>query len=30
MDYCMSSTVATMMLDGITRKHTLKLIEKRA
>jgi glycogen debranching enzyme len=24
-DYCMSSTLLTMMLDGLTRKHTLKL-----
>jgi putative isomerase len=24
-DYCMSSTLVTMMLDGLTRKHTLKL-----
>lgn len=27
-DYCMSSTLVTMMLDGLTRKHTLKLREK--
>jgi len=24
-DYCMSSTLVTIMLDGLTRKHTLKL-----
>ena len=24
-DYCMSSTLVTMMLDGLTRKHTLRL-----
>jgi glycogen debranching enzyme len=24
-DYCMSCTLATMMLDGLTRQHTLKL-----
>lgn len=24
-DYCMSSTLVTMMLDGLTRKHTLEL-----
>jgi putative isomerase len=25
-DYCMSSTLVTMMLDGLTRKHRLKLL----
>ena len=29
-DYCMSCTLVTMMLDGITRKHTLKLAGARA
>jgi glycogen debranching enzyme len=24
-DYCMSSTIGTMMLDGLTKKHTVKL-----
>ena len=28
-DYCMSSTLVTMMLDGLTRKHKLKLRDKR-
>ncbi len=28
-DYCMSSTLVTMMLDGLTKKHTLKLRDKR-
>jgi putative isomerase len=27
-DYCMSSTLVTMMLDGLSRKHTLKLRAK--
>ena len=28
-DYCMSSTLVTMMLDGIAQKHKLKLRDKR-
>jgi len=28
-DYCMSSTLVTMMLDGLTQKHKLKLRDKR-
>ena len=28
-DYCMSSTLVTMMLDGLTQKHKLKLGDKR-
>ena len=28
-DYCMSSTLVTMMLDGLTKKHKLKLRDKR-
>lgn len=28
-DYCMSCTLATMMLDGLTRQHRLKLRDKR-
>jgi hypothetical protein len=24
-DYCMSSTLVTMMVDGLSKKHTLKL-----
>ena len=27
-DYCMSSTLVTMMLDGLTKKHILKLRDK--
>jgi len=29
-DYCMSSTLVTMMLDGIAKKHKLKLRDKRS
>jgi putative isomerase len=29
-DYCMSSTLVTMMLDGLTRRHMLKLRDKRS
>ena len=28
-DYCMSSTLVTMMLEGLARKHKLKLRDKR-
>ena len=28
-DYCMSSTLVTMMLDGLARKHKLKLRDKK-
>ena len=28
-DYCMSCTLATMMLDGLTERHTLRLREQR-
>jgi putative isomerase len=28
-DYCMSSTLVTMMLDGLAKKHKLKLRDKR-
>ena len=28
-DYCMSSTLVTMMLDGLAQKHKLKLRDKR-
>ncbi len=28
-DYCMSGTLVTMMLDGLTQKHKLKLRDKR-
>ena len=28
-DYCMSSTLATMMLDGIAKKHKLKLRDRK-
>lgn len=28
-DYCMSSTMVTMMLDGLTRKHRLKLRDRK-
>ena len=28
-DYCMSSTLVTMMLDGLAQKHTLKLRDTR-
>ena len=29
-DYCMSCTLVTMMLDGLTKAHTLKLRDRRA
>lgn len=29
-DYCMSSTLVTMMLDGLTQKHKLKLRDKKS
>ena len=29
-DYCMSSTLVTMMLDGLARKHRLKLRDKKS
>jgi len=29
-DYCMSSTLVTMMLDGLTQKHKMKLRDKRS
>jgi putative isomerase len=29
-DYCMSSTLVTMMLDGLAKKHTLKLRDRTA
>ena len=29
-DYCMSSTLVTLMLDGLSQKHTLKLRDKSA
>ncbi len=29
-DYCMSCTLVTMMLDGLTRRHTLKLRDKKS
>lgn len=28
-DYCMSSTLVTLMLDGLARKHTLKIRDKK-
>ena len=29
-DYCMSCTLVTMMLDGLTKSHTLKLRDRKA